>query len=46
MIKTIYSKINSFFRSNDKEDIKNVLEDLIVDNKNGSEKIDDGTKYF
>ncbi len=44
MIKTIYSKINSFFRSNDKEDIKNVLEDLIVDNKNGSEKIDDGTK--
>ena len=44
MIKAIYSKINSFFRSSDKEDIKNVLEDLIVDNKNGSEKIDDGTK--
>ena len=44
MIKVIYSKINSFFKSSDKENIKNVLEDLIEDNKNGTEKIDDGTK--
>lgn len=44
MIKSIYSKVITFFKSSDKEDIKNVIEDLIDENANGSEKIDDGTK--
>ena len=44
MIKILYSKIYSFFKPDGKENIKNVLEDLIEDNKNGTENIDDGTK--
>ncbi len=44
MIKILYSKIYSFFKPDGKENIKNVLEDLIQDNKNGTENIDDGTK--
>ena len=44
MIKKILYKVSSFFNQNNKEDIKNVLEDLIDENTNGSEKIDDGTK--
>ena len=44
MIKKIYSNIISFFRSNQKEELKNVIEDLIDENKSSSEKIDDGTK--
>ena len=44
MIKKIYSSIISLFRSNQKEGLKNVIEDLIDENKNSTEKIDDGTK--
>ena len=44
MIKKIYSSIISLFRSNPKEELKNVIEDLIDENKNTTEKIDDGTK--
>ena len=44
MIKKIYSSIISLFRSNQKEELKNVIEDLIDENKSSSEKIDDGTK--
>ncbi len=44
MINKIFSKITSIFRSNDKEQLKNVIEDLIDEKKNSSEKIDDGTK--
>ncbi len=44
MLNKIFNKILPFFRSSNKEDIKNVIEDLIDENKNGSEKIDDGTK--
>ncbi len=44
MIKKIITKLSSFFNSSNKEDIKNVLEDLIDESKNGSEEIDDGTK--
>ena len=44
MIKKIYSNIISLFRSNQKEELKNVIEDLIDENKSSSEKIDDGTK--
>ena len=44
MIKKIYSSIISLFRSNQKEELKNVIEDLIDENKSNSEKIDDGTK--
>ena len=44
MIKKIYGSIISLFRSNKKEELKNVIEDLIDENKNSTEKIDDGTK--
>ena len=44
MIKNFYSSITSLFRSNKKEELKNVIEDLIDENKSSSEKIDDGTK--
>ena len=44
MLNKIFNKILPFLRSSNKEDIKNVIEDLIDENKNGSEKIDDGTK--
>lgn len=44
MIKKIYNSIISLFRSNQKEELKNVIEDLIDENKSSSEKIDDGTK--
>ncbi len=38
------SKIKSFFFSSNKENIKDVLEDIIEDNGNSVESIDDGTK--
>ena len=38
------SKIKSFFFSSNKENIKDVLEDIIEDNGNTVESIDDGTK--
>ena len=44
MINKFFNKIKFFFKSNNNEDIKNVIEDLIDENKNGSEKMDDGTK--
>ena len=44
MIKKIYGSIISLFRSNKKEELKNVIEDLIDENKSSTEKIDDGTK--
>ena len=44
MIKKIYGSNISLFRSNQKEELKNVIEDLIDENKSSSEKIDDGTK--
>ena len=44
MLKRIYGSIISLFRSNQKEELKNVIEDLIDENKSSSEKIDDGTK--
>ena len=44
MIKKIYSSIISLFRSNQKEELKNVIVDLIDENKRSTEKIDDGTK--
>jgi len=44
MIKKIYGSITSLFRSNQKEELKNVIEDLIDENKSSTEKIDDGTK--
>ena len=44
MIKKFFTRIASIFRSNEKEELKNVIEDLIEENKNGTEKIDDGTK--
>ena len=44
MFKNLTNKIKSLFKINDRENIKDVLEDLIEDNKNGQDKIDDGTK--
>ena len=44
MIKKIYTSIISLFRSNQKEELKNVIEDLIDENNSRTEKIDDGTK--
>ena len=44
MIKKIYGSIISLFRSNQKEELKNVIVDLIDENKSSTEKIDDGTK--
>ena len=38
------SKLKSFFFSSNKENIKDVLEDIIEDNGNSVESIDDGTK--
>ena len=40
----LISKIKSFFYSSNKENIKDVLEDIIEDNGNSVESIDDGTK--
>ncbi len=44
MIKKIYKKLFPFLIKKNKEDIKDVLEDLIDDKTNGSEEIDDRTK--
>ena len=44
MIKNFLTKIITRIKPNGKEDIKNVIEDLIDENSNGSENIDDGTK--
>lgn len=44
MINNIVNKIKSILKPSDRENIKDVLEDLIEDNGNGTEKIDDGTK--
>ncbi len=44
MLKKIFKKVSSIFRSTEKEKLKNVIEDLIDENNNGTEKIDDGTK--
>ena len=44
MIKKIYVSIISLFRSNQKEELKTVIEDLIDENKSSTEQIDDGTK--
>ena len=44
MFKNLTNKIKSIFKINDRENIKDVLEDLIEDNGNGQDKIDDGTK--
>ena len=44
MEKKIFKKIKSLFKSKNKNDIKNVIEDLIDEDNTGSEKIDDGTK--
>ena len=41
---SLISKIKSFFLSSNKENIKDVLEDIIEDNGNTVESIDDGTK--
>ena len=41
---SLISKIKSFFLSSKKENIKDVLEDIIEDNGNSVESIDDGTK--
>jgi len=44
MLKNFFLKYKSFLRSNNNENIKEVLEDLIEDNGNGKQKIDDRTK--
>ena len=44
MLNNIINKIRSILKPSDRENIKDVLEDLIEDNGNGTEKIDDGTK--
>lgn len=44
MLNNIINKIKSILKPSDRENIKDVLEDLIEDNGNGTEKIDDGTK--
>ena len=41
---SLISKIKSIFFSSNKENIKDVLEDIIEDNGNSVESIDDGTK--
>ncbi len=41
---TFFSKIKSIFFNSNKENIKDVLEDIIEDNGNSVENIDDGTK--
>ena len=44
MLNNIINKIRSILKPSGRENIKDVLEDLIEDNGNGTEKIDDGTK--
>ena len=41
---SLISNIKSIFFSSNKENIKDVLEDIIEDNGNSVESIDDGTK--
>ena len=41
---SLISSIKSIFFSSNKENIKDVLEDIIEDNGNSVESIDDGTK--
>ena len=38
MLKNFSNKLKSFFKIHDRENIKDVLEDLIDDNGNGQEK--------
>ena len=40
----IFNKFKNLLKFSDKENIKEVLEDLIEDDVNGSRKIDDGTR--
>ncbi len=44
MLKFLFQKLKFFFKSNDKENIKDVLEDLIEENEDSVNEIDDGTK--
>ena len=44
MLKSIFQKAKSFLKLSDKENIKEVLEDLIEDDVNGSNNIDAGTR--
>ena len=44
MLKFLSQKIKFFSKSNDKENIKDVLEDLIEENEDAVNEIDDGTK--
>jgi len=44
MLNSVINKIRSILKPSGRENIKDVLEDLIEDNGNGTEKIDDGTK--
>ena len=44
MFNKITNKIKSILKRSDRENIKDVLEDLIEDNADSTEKIDDGTK--
>ena len=46
MIKKIYSSIISLFRSNQKEELKNVIEDLIDENKSSLKKLMTEPKTF
>jgi len=44
MLNNVINKIRSILKPSGRENIKDVLEDLIEDNGNSTEKIDDGTK--
>ena len=44
MLKSILQKLKFFSKANDKENIKDVLEDLIEENEDVVNEIDDGTK--
>ena len=44
MIKNFFHKLKSLFKFSEKENIKEVLEDLIEDDVNGSNNIDAGTR--
>ena len=44
MFKSILQKLKFFSKANDKENIKDVLEDLIEENEDVINEIDDGTK--
>ena len=44
MLKLILQKLKFFSKANDKENIKDVLEDLIEENEDVVNEIDDGTK--